>query len=115
LAVLDQPPPRETLRAHWNVKENDALDGVPDRDWFWLGRTDALGDPQPGRAARVFELLYRVGTEPDYNAPQITSVLVARIMKMFREASDDGMPSATAEELEAFLVENENRFLLTQG
>jgi hypothetical protein len=58
------------------------LNGVANQDRLWLGVTRAVTPDEPrspGPAGRVFDLLFLVGTTPDYAAPVITGDLITRI------------------------------------
>jgi len=43
---------------------------------MWLGCTNAGDYPSPGRAGAVFDVLFLLGTTPNYNAPAITRELI---------------------------------------
>ncbi|MBL7494333.1 hypothetical protein I6A60_37925 [Frankia sp. AgB1.9] len=113
LAVLDAVPAPAAISAFWNWKENDVLDSVPEADCLWIGRTDAMAEyPFPGSAGGVGDLLFLVGTLPEYTAPQITDELIERLTVAFTAAADPTLPAISVTEFVAFLVANEGRYLL---
>lgn len=118
LAVLGGVPEPEQIRAFWNAKENCLLDRVPLGDRLWLGQTRAITPEEPkspGRAGRVFDLVYLRATTPAYAAPIITDGLVGEIMDAFRRADDSGLPAVDAAHLEAFLADHLGKHLVADG
>ncbi|MFC5268956.1 hypothetical protein ACFPJ1_43190 [Kribbella qitaiheensis] len=112
LGVLDDPPAYNEIRAFWNVKENRVLEYLPHGHRWWLGSTNAGDYPSPGRAGAVFDLLFLLGTTPDYNAPAITRELIDRLLAAFASAPESTLPAAPIDSLREFLERHEGRYLV---
>jgi hypothetical protein len=118
LVVLEQVPEPEQIRAFWNANANNVLDLVRTQDRLWLGRTRAVTPEEPrspGRAGRVFDLIYLHATTPEYTAPMITEGLVREVMDAFVREDDSGLPATEAGALEAFLTDHLGKQVVTCG
>ena len=118
LAILDHVPAPEQIRAFWNAKVDDVLAGVPAQDRLWLGRTRAITPDEPrspGRAGRVFDLIYLKGTTPDYTAPLLTAGFVSELVDAFATAEDGGLLAIDQARLEAFLRKRVGRYIVVDG
>jgi hypothetical protein len=115
LAVVDDPPEYNAVRAFWNGKDNHVLERLPYGHRLWLGSVNAGDVPSTGRQGAVFDLVFLIGTTPDYNAPPITTDLVDRIIEAFESAPQSTLPATSANSLQEFLNRHVGRYLLCDG
>jgi hypothetical protein len=118
LAVLEQEPVPDAIRAFWNVEENHVLDNLSSQDRLWLGRTRAVTPEEPrspGPAGRVHELLFLLGTTPDYVAPQITEELIEQVMRAFILEDGSGLAATHPDTLRDFLDRHRGGYLVYEG
>jgi hypothetical protein len=116
LAAFSDDVNADEVRHHWNVQETPVLDAIIDSaPRFRLGRTQV---PEPGNedsrgpVGRVFDLLWLMGTIPDYTMPVLTPALEKELVQAFLpRPGDPHFDVADVEALTFFLQTHRGRAL----
>jgi hypothetical protein len=94
--------------------DTDLLDRVTDEDRLRVGDSRAGEVPSPGAGGRVFDLLFLMGTTPNYRLPMITDALIEKVHAAFDIGLADGLPAVSLRELSTFLTQRRGWFLAPQ-
>jgi len=110
LAVTTEEINSAEIRAFWKANESPTLDLLQEtapRIEIGPLYADERDQFDIGPARRVFNLLFLLGTTPEYVLPMISDRLIADIVTAAQPRPDDVVSSASAlDQLDAFLREH---------